>query len=111
MLCCDLQVNLLDDNLLMPEKRYLGVLRSKLQTEGNINGDQLEFTEVEVPLTACRRNLHLFEGKYVTITLRPDGSLRLNFRKAELDGINIDTFCLEVANEIRQALKSVIGKS
>lgn len=110
-LCVDLQINLLDDNLVMPRKKYLGILRSKLPTEGNINGDQLEFTEVEAPLTSYRRNLHIFEGNYVTITLRPDGSLRLNFRKAELDGINIDTFCLEVANEIRQALKSVIGKS
>ena len=110
-LCVDLEINLLDDNLLKPGRRYLGFLRSKLPSEGNVYGDQCEFSEVEGPLTACRRNVHLFSGKYCTITLRPDGSPRLNLRNIDLNGIDIDNLCLEMMNETRQALKSVIGKS
>lgn len=110
-LCVDLQINLQDDNLLRPGKRYLGFLSSKLPSEGNIYADQLEFSELEGPSTACRRNVHLFSGKFCTVTLRPNGSPRLNLRNTELKGIDIDSFCLELMNEIRQALKSVIGKS
>jgi len=110
-LCVDLQLDLRDDNLLKPEKKYLGILSSRLPSEGNIYGDQFKFTEVRVSSTACRRNVHLFTGNYVTITLRPDGSPRLNLRNMELKGIEIDTFCMELMNEIRQALKSVMSKS
>lgn len=110
-LCVDLRINLQDDNLLKPGKKYLGVLSSELPSEGNIYADQLEFSELEVSSTVHRRNLHLFSGKFCTVTLRPDGSPRLNLRNTELKGIDIDNFCLELMNEIRQALKSVIGKS
>ena len=111
LLCCDLQVQLQNDPLPLLGKRYLGVLVTKLPSEGNIYADQLEFSELEVPSTACRRNVHLFTGKYCTITLRPNGSPRLNLRNVDLNGIDIDNLCLEMMNEIRQALKSVIGKS
>ena len=111
LLCCDLQVQLQNDPLPLLGKRYLGVLVTKLPSEGNIYGDQFKFTEVRVSSTACRRNVRLFSGKYCTITLRPNGSPRLNLRNVDLNGIDIDNLCLEMMNEIRQALKSVIGKS
>ena len=111
LLCVDLQTLLQDDNLLKAGKVYLGTLRCKLPSEGNIYGDQYEFREVGTPLKTCRRNVHLFSGKYCTITLRPDGSPRLNLRNIDLNGIDIDNLCLEMMNEIRQALKSLVGKS
>jgi hypothetical protein len=111
LLCCDLQVQLQNDSLPVPGKRYWGVLVSKLLNDGNKNADQLEFSELEVSSTDRRRNVHLFSGKYVTITLRPDGLPRLNLRNIDLNGIEIDNLCLEMMNEIRLALKSVIGKS
>ena len=110
LLCIDLQTLLLNDNLLTPEKQYLGLLRCKLPSEGNLYGDQYEFKEVKIPLKNCRRNVHLFIGKYITITCRPDGSLRLNLRNIDLNSIDIDSFCLELINEIRQGLKGLLGR-
>lgn len=111
LLCIDLISNLQADNLPKPGKQYLGLLRCKLPSEGNVNGDMYEFNEVETTIKSCRRNVHLFTGKYVTITLRSNGSPRLNLRNMELNGIDVDTFCLELMNEIRQALKSLVGNS
>jgi len=109
LFCCNLQTILQTDNLLKDGKCYLGLLRRKLPSERNIYGDQYEFEEVEVPLTACRRNIHLFIGQHVTLTRRPDGSLRLNFKNLKIENdFNIDTYCLEVSNEIRMALKGVV---
>ena len=65
--------------------------------------------EVKVPLTVCHRNVHLFIGQYVTLTCRPNGSLRLNFKNLKIDtDFSVETYCLEVANEIRMALKGLI---
>ena len=111
MLCIDLLTLLQTDNLVEPGKRYWGVLRCKLPSEGNIHGDQYEFKEVEIKLAVSRRNVHLFVGKYITITLRADGSRRLNLRNINLDDVNSDTFCLELMTEIRQALKNLVGNS
>lgn len=111
LLCCDLQINLQDDNLLKPGKNYLGILSSKLPSEGNVNGDMYEFKEMETTMKVCRRNVHLFIGQYITLTCRSNGSLHLNLRNIDLNSINIDTFCLELMNEIRQALISVVGNS
>ena len=111
LLCVDLQTLLQADNLPTPGKQYLGLLMCKLPSEGNENGDMYEFKEVETTMKTCRRNVHLFTGKYVTITLRSNGSPRLNLRNLELDNIDVDSFCLELMNEIRQALKGLVGNS
>ena len=109
LLCCELQTILQTDILLKDGKCYLGLLRRKLSSEGNIYGDQYEFKEVKVPLTACRRNVHIFIGRYITLTCRPNGSLRLNFKNLKIDtDFSVETYCLEVANEIRMALKDLI---
>lgn len=109
LLCIDLDILLQADSLLRDGKRYLGLLRRKLPSEGNIYSDQYEFKEVKVPLTACRRNVHIFIGRYVTLTCRPNGSLRLNFKNLKIDtDFSVETYCLEVANEISMALKGLI---
>lgn len=107
--CINLDILLQTDSLLRVGKRYLGLLRRKLPSEGNIYGDQYEFEEVKVPLTVCNRNVHLFIGQYVTLTCRPNGSLRLNFKNLKIDtDFSVENYCLEVANEIRMALKGLI---
>ena len=109
LLCINLDILLQTDSLLRDRKRYLGLLRRKQPSEGNIYGDQYEFEEVKVPLMVCHRNVHLFIGQYVTLTCRPNGSLRLNFKNMKIDtDFSVETYCLEVANEIRMALKDLI---
>lgn len=111
LLCIDLQTILESDNLLKPEKQYLGLLRCKLPNEGNFYGDQYEFKEVKVPSNTCRRNVHLFIGKYITLTCRPDSTLRMNLRNIDLNSIDIDSFCLELMNEIREVHKGFVEES
>lgn len=109
LLCINLDILLQTDSLLRDRKRYLGLLRRKLPSEGNTYGDQYEFEEMKVPLTVCHRNVHLFIGQYVTLTRRSDGSPRLNFRSLKIDtDFSVEAYCLEVANEIRMALKDLI---
>ena len=58
--------------------------------------------------TREKRNPHVFEGTYITITRRDDGTLRLNFRSLKQDTfLDINGFALEVANEIRRGLKGL----
>ncbi len=108
LLCCDLQTELQNDSLPMPGKKYLGLLNCILPSEGNIYGNEYKFKEVKGPLKTCRRNVHLFIGKYITLTCRTDGSLRLNLRTIDLNSIDIDSFCLELMNETRQTLKDFV---
>ena len=49
LLCCELQTILQTDILLKDGKCYLGLLRRKLSSEGNIYGDQYVTIEIEVP--------------------------------------------------------------
>ena len=103
MLCINLQLNRLGDGFIEPNKDYRGVLRltpSDNSKEDLCDGD-LTFKEIVMAGSVC-----CFDGKHITATQRADGTPRLNFRALKLDGdFNIDRFALEVANEIRQALK------
>ena len=111
LLCIDLQTKLQHDALPVAGKQYFGILRVKLPSEGNVYGDQYLFTELAMPFSACHRNLRFFDGQHISMTCRPDGTPRLNFKYLNLDAdFNIDGYCLEVANEIRKALKMLLEK-
>jgi len=106
LLCIVLQLNLLSDGFIEPNKDYRGVLRlTPSDSEDDLCDGDLTF--MEAPLAgSVRRNVCRYDGEHITATQRPDGSPRLNFRSLKLNGdFNIDRFAFEVANEIRQALK------
>ena len=67
------------------------------------------YSFVETPPTnAVKRNPHVFIGKYITVTLNDDGSLRPNFRPMKVDDdFTVDGYALGVCNELRQALKAL----
>ena len=111
MLYCDLKTWLREDSLMEPGKEYSGYIRRDLP-DGDNGYDDWHFTFVESqPRRRVRRNVHLYEGNYVTLTLRPDGSLRLNFKTLP-SGRNFDIagYALGVCNEIRLALTCFLGK-
>lgn len=70
------------------------------------------FTFLETqPSTAGKRNPHVFEGKYITITRRDDGSLRPNFKPMQVDkNFRSIGYAISVANELIQALTCLLGK-
>ena len=102
----DLQLNLLSDGFIEPNKEYRGVLRlTPSDSEDDLCDGDITFMETP-QAGSVRRNVCRYDGEHITATQRPDGSPRLNFRTLKLKGdFNIDRFAFEVANEIRQALK------
>ena len=90
-------------------KEYQGVFR--LDSEAIIDEflcRDPHYTFIEtVPLTAGKRNQHIFSGEFITVTRRDDGSLRLNFKELKT-GIKVECLALGVYNEICMALEGLI---
>jgi len=54
----------------------------------------------------------VFSGRYINVTRRPDGSLRLNFRPLKMDGhFSVERFALGVYNELCMALGGLVEEN
>ena len=107
----DLKTLLRSDECMRIGKAYQGVLRldANAEIEEFLARDP-HFTFIEtVPQTAGKRNPHVFDGKYITVTRRDDGSLRLNFKELPKGAnFNLERFALGVYNELCLALGGLI---
>jgi hypothetical protein len=108
---CEVKTILRSDVRMKTGKEYQGVLR--LDSEGIVDEflcRDPHFTFVEtVPQTAGKRNPHVFDGQYITVTRRDDGSLRLNFKELPKGAnFNLERFALGVYNELCLALGGLI---
>ncbi len=87
----------------MPEGAYFnGVLR---------RDEEQHFTFIQtLPLTAGKRNPHVYKGQYVTITRKDDGSYRPNLKQMPMLGANlsVDIYAFEVYRELRQGLEGLV---
>ena len=98
----DVKTFLQNDKRTKLGKEYRGVL-TRITSE--------LFTFVEVLPTREKRNPRLFDGKYITITRRDDGSLRPNFKPMKVGAdFCIERYALGVANELMWALEGLIGE-
>ena len=103
-LCIDLKTILLDDCIAKLGKDYQGVLK-------HIKEYNYSFRETQSP-TAYKRNPRIYNGKYITLTLRKDGSPQFNFKAVRLDAdFNAERYALGVYNEIREALSCLVEES
>jgi hypothetical protein len=70
------------------------------------------FTFIEtVPPAPRKRNPHIFNGRYITITRKDDGGLHPNFKNLKVDEhFSIECFAVGVANELMLALECLIEK-
>ena len=110
---CDVKTLLRSDMRMKVGKDYQGVFR--LDSEAIVDEflcRDPHYTFVEtVPLTAGKRNPHIFDGKYITVTRRDDGSLRLNFKELKMGaGFKVERYALGVYNEICIAIGGLIEK-
>ncbi|UPS43327.1 hypothetical protein M1D30_06845 [Prevotella sp. E15-22] len=111
---CNVKTLLRNDKRAKAGKSYPGVLR--LDTDAEVDEficRDPHYTFVEtVPQTAIKRNPHVFDSMFVTITRRDDGSYRPNLKQMPKLGSNlsIDNYAFEVYRELRQGLKSLIEK-
>ena len=108
---CNVKTLLRSDKRAKAGKSYPGVLR--LDSEAEVDeflcrDPQYTFTET-VLLTAGKRNPHVFDGQYITVTRRGDGSLRLNFKELKMGaGFKVERYALGVYNELCIALEGLI---
>lgn len=109
---CDVKTILRSDVRMVVGKEYQGIFRLDLEgiTDEFLCRDP-HLTVIEtVPQKAAKRNPHVFDGRYITVTRRDDGSLRLNFKELpKIDGnFNLERFALGVFNELCMALGGLI---
>ncbi len=112
---CDVKTLLRSDKRAKAGKSYPGVLRLDSDAEvDEFHCYDPHYTFVEtVSLTADKRNPHVFDGRYVTITRKDDGSLRPNLKQMPKLGANlsVDNYTFEVYRELRQGLKGLIEEN
>ena len=110
LLCIDLKTRLLNDVILKPRKDYRGVLRRNVECEEFRCDENYTFTETKMPWEG-RRNPHLFNGKYISMTQQHDGQPRLNFKRLEMGAdFSVEKYALGVYNEICMALEGLVEK-
>jgi hypothetical protein len=102
-LCMDVKTFLQNDTRTKLGKEYQGVL-TRITSEN--------YTFVEMLPWCKKRNAKVFNGKYISITRRSDGTLRPNFKPMpKLMGyLSIERYAYEVYNELHEALESLIEK-
>lgn len=107
-LCVDVKTLLRSDRTMKAGKEYPGVLRRDVEIDEFRYNEIFTFVET-VPQTAGKRNPHVFDGKYITVTRRADGSLRLNFKELKTgEGFSLEGYALGVYNEICMALYGLV---
>ena len=106
-LCVDLKTILLSDRKMKMGKEYQGVLRRDVECE-EFNYDE-HYTFIETLPWSMKRNPRLYNGKYISITRRDDGSLRPNFKPMSTGrDFSVERYAFGVYNEICMALGGLI---
>ena len=110
-LAVDLKTVLHSDRTMKTGKEYQGVLRRDHDADiedFRCRDAHYTFVETLAP-TAGKRNPHVFNGKFISITRQDDGTLRPNFKPLRIDkDFSIDGYAIGVCNELRQALEGLV---
>lgn len=112
-LAVNLKTMLCSDRHMKMGKAYRGVLRLDSDTVvDEFLYRDAHFTFVEtLPVKAYKRNPRLFEGEYITITVKDDGTLCPNFKPMKVGAnFTVDGYAFAVANELREALSGLVEK-
>ena len=105
--CCVLKTILRSDRRAKTGKSYTGVLRRDEPSEDFKRDEHFTFTETQP--TIEKRNPRVFNGRYITVTRRDDGTYRPNFRPMPTGkDFNVDTYAIGVCDELRLALRGLI---
>jgi hypothetical protein len=91
-------------------KDYQGVLR--LDHDASIDeflARDAHYTFIESEPWTSKRNPRVYKGKFITITRRPDGSLKPNFRPMPAN-MSVERYAFQVYCELHGALKGLVEK-
>ena len=106
---CNLKTILCSDRVMKAGKDYKGVLRRDIECE-DFRFDE-HYTFVETEPWSGKRNPRVYNGRYISITRRQDGSLKPNFKPMPTGRqFSIDSYAIGVCNELRQALEGLVEK-
>ena len=108
---CDVKTILRSDKRMKVGKDYQGVFR--LDEEAIVDEDlsrDSHYTFIEtVRPNARKRNPQVFNGKFITITRRSDGTYHPNFKPVNIGpGFNTEAYILCVYLEMRRATKGLV---
>ena len=108
---CDVKTILRSNKRMKTNKEYHGVLRRDSDAEiDEFRCRDAHYTFVETLPWTSKRNPRLFNGKYISITRRPDGSLRPNFKPLKVTkGFSVERYTFNVYLELHKALKGLVG--
>ena len=108
-LCVDLKTILRSDRIVKNGKDYPGVLRRDEICEEYHNEEHFTFVET-LPTSAGKRNPRIFDGRYLTVTRRDNGSFRPNFKPMpKIDkNFNLEQYALGVFNELCMGLGGLV---
>ena len=91
-------------------KSYQGVLRRDVFCEEFCYEDHFTFVET-LPQPAQKRNPHVYNGQYITVTRHADGTYRPNLKPMKVDkDFSVTKYGSGVANELLWALEGLVGK-
>jgi len=81
--------------------------------EGVISRDQegnLRFEENANPQRAWVRNPHIYEGQYINMARRKDGSLKFSFKRVDTNALDFapSVYAARVFTELTNALQIII---
>lgn len=107
-LCVNLKTMLLNDARMKPGKNYVGILVKDFTEINPWEDDHFRFIE-NPPSVSEKRNPRVYDGRFITITRRADGSLRPNLKPVKIeDGFDVDDYATGVANELLHALSCLV---
>ena len=107
---CDVKTLLRSDRKMKVGKDYQGILRldSEAIVEDFLFRDP-HYTFIETLPWSMKRNPKVFNGKYISVTRRDDGTLRLNFKPLKMDaGFSVERFSFGVYREVHLALEGLV---
>ena len=104
----DVKTYLRSDTRLKAGKNYQGVLRRDVECEEFKYNERLTFVET-ASKRMVKRNPRVYEGRYITVTRRDDGTYHPNFRPIHTGpGFNVAQYATDVANELLWALEGLV---
>ncbi len=110
-LCVNLKTLLRSDKRMKVGKDYQGVLRRDVECEEYRYDEHFTFVET-LPQPAQKRNPRVYDGDYITVTRRSDGSYHPNFKPMKVDkDFSVARYASNVANELLWALEGLVGRS
>ena len=107
-LSVNLKTILRNDRHMKIGKDYVGVLKRDVECDEFYYDEH--FTFVETLPWSMKRNPRVFNGRYISVTRRDDGTYRLNFKPVKMDkDFNVERYIAGVANEMLWALLGLVG--